>query len=1505
MEAQLARGMAEEEPLFRDGKLWQGHHLRLAHAYGIYPAAIHDAVIAHGDDAFIFCVGRHVAICDHVRHKLSFLQRDPRSRIITAAAKSSSGRLLAIAEKVAVGAGSEETTSQISILSLPTPTGDSVGSKSSQDALRVLHPQNRKIDIIGLAFTGDGKFLVSLSDQPDSTITYWKWEIDKIVASRDIKIPVWRLQLNPKNGCMLSLSGPKYLRIWEYNTINHTLQESPSLFPLKQEKQMNIVDHCWVLSSFLCAATDDGAVHLFEEGEQGPEHREHVDVRAVIARDEATGAKAMEKEQAQMLAKMGMLSRGYKEPPPVKLQAVAPWSRGFVVGGDQGYLGVFKVDGRAQAESFGTFRIPGETATIWQMCSGSEDTYLTILAFTEKEIEEDDMIPTGGHSQGRRTSASRNASRNAATDVASIAAMADSFKPNTERVWSLTTFPVGQADLAATGQLEVFAPVFPLGTHHGPVTSMSSPNCRRIVATCGSDMTLKVWGYPNADKPDTPWTSELSFPVSTYEMPRACGVHPLGFQVAVIIEDLLRVYHLTTQHMTQTLFDLPLKHPGDVAYSNTGNMLAVTSEKDVILLDPWRQSLIHMFSGHLSTVNQVLFSDDDQLLLSCGAAPHGTIYGWALETDTKERVFEHIYKGTCYTRIGYDLRSKQVVACTSQGDLRVIEHLSSTPMEIIAERGSAYTTLHLSVPLRALFAGTEQGTVRMFRWPMSEGGERANPFTEVSLHAHAISALSLSYDLRFLFSACSGGAMMACELESYQMGEATVGKEDQMHKKQIAYRHRQDGPAKRKPNKEDDKKIADLNKKLAPTGQVVSASTSKLDEMVMVPKSYFNERLAEIKDLEEQKRNLMNEHEYALEQKEQDTQEKLNHIGLARKNERKAAEDKYDALFVQHTKALERHEGAMASSSNMFNNRTRELQEQFDERISKEYTKESRLLIELDTLREQHKTVLAEAEKKHEEQLTELRRTQEKALRDWRNEHDKVCNLLKSDGLKFEEALAQQEKEYEAEIAEMLEHKRVALQVESEKSTTALKDGVSMKQTISMLQKQRKEKDEELRKAEQERDNLQKKLNQTKAMFQDVKEQLKERERGLKVKDENLERLREQMKHLESFRFVLFHKVRALEEERDPLEAQVNMLKTNVGDMYTEFVREFRQKQQLDQQLTDKSELSRALQNENVKLRAQQAQLKKDGRRLIQEMETVLHAETSEGFEKMPTLLRQVLEKHQNLSQWTPPKDDTPENYVDPFADATKESSIIEEMVIQRDLLFRKNQIAVGAASQSKRECAQDVRRLTAENAQLIAEMNTLRNERKSWQRSYKDLEAQFMALNAQSQGPRGKAAGDGMAQSSSAPSLSGKTQPAPAAAVTQRKGKPGNAVADTPYVRRKVVDQQDVFRRQQQKGRNQLPPVTQPSNATMPMSSPAGSKPTAQEKRFSQSLESVQAGRQQMERQGFDMGSLSNAAQAMAGGRRGGSDLPLERPPPAPGAVEAEGGEHESFAAAEDIQAG
>merc|ERR1712008_9668 len=56
------------------------------------------------------------------------------------------------------------------------------------------------------------------------------------------------------------------------------------------------------------------------------------------------------------------------------------------------------------------------------------------------------------------------------------------------------------------------------------------------------------------------------------------------------------------------------------------------------------------------------------------------------------------------------------------------------------------------------------------------------------------------------------------------------------------------------------------------------------------------------------------------------------------------------------------------------------------------------------------------------------------------------------------------------------------------------------------------------------------------------------------------------------------------------------------------------------------------------------------------------------------------------------------------------------------ELLFRKNQTFEAQSNQSKRECAQDLRRLSSENAFLISEINRLREEKTSYQRHSKEM---------------------------------------------------------------------------------------------------------------------------------------------------------------------------------------
>merc|ERR1712232_97968 len=235
-------------------------------------------------------------------------------------------------------------------------------------------------------------------------------------------------------------------------------------------------------------------------------------------------------------------------------------------------------------------------------------------------------------------------------------------------------------------------------------------------------------------------------------------------------------------------------------------------------------------------------------------------------------------------------------------------------------------------------------------------------------------------------------------------------------------------------------------------------------------------------------------------------------------------------------------------------------------------------------------------------------------------------------------------------------------------------------------------------------------------------------------------------------------------------------------------------------------------------------QLKKDGRRLFQDLEGVLHADTQAEHEKMPQRLQAIVEKHRKLEHWNPPVDEEGDDKTE--QETEQEFSLVRELEAQKNLLFRKNQIAVGQASQTKRECMQDFRRLTHENAELIAEMNRLRNERQSMERSYKEMEATIISLRGRggvaklgsgSPGAPTNGGGGTVARNASAPTLAsngtcgvmGGAGGASAAArqAASQAAKSGGS-SDTPFIRRKQVDQEGKASLQRQRQQNQLPPV-------------------------------------------------------------------------------------------------
>ena len=118
-------------------------------------------------------------------------------------------------------------------------------------------------------------------------------------------------------------------------------------------------------------------------------------------------------------------------------------------------------------------------------------------------------------------------------------------------------------------------------------------------------------------------------------------------------------------------------------------------------------------------------------------------------------------------------------------------------------------------------------------------------------------------------------------------------------------------------------------------------------------------------------------------------------------------------------------------------------------------------------------------------------------MKEWRNEYDRVSSMLKTDGLKFEEALRQQEDEYENEIDTMDVGKRKQAQTDHDRYNAALRDTVSVKNSAASLRETVKEQQKDIELHQDKAGELKQKLEEALNMFADLKEQLKERDKVL------------------------------------------------------------------------------------------------------------------------------------------------------------------------------------------------------------------------------------------------------------------------------------------------------------------------------------------------------------------------------------------------------------------------
>ncbi|KAF4758579.1 WD repeat domain 65, partial [Perkinsus olseni] len=152
---------------------------------------------------------------------------------------------------------------------------------------------------------------------------------------------------------------------------------------------------------------------------------------------------------------------------------------------------------------------------------------------------------------------------------------------------------------------------------------------------------------------------------------------------------------------------------------------------------------------------------------------------------------------------------------------------------------------------------------------------------------------------------------------------------------------------------------------------------------------------------------------YSLNQKDSEMKERLRF--LQERNDAKVEESqtKYIAMVeklseAQRSGAVDRDELTRKFSKNLL-----ETEKEYEDKLKVQYEREEKRLEEIDLLRQDNDRRLSSLKRKYESKIADLENVRGKEIRKWRCQYEEVREEMERDAAKFEEAMKQQEAEYE------------------------------------------------------------------------------------------------------------------------------------------------------------------------------------------------------------------------------------------------------------------------------------------------------------------------------------------------------------------------------------------------------------------------------------------------------------------------------------------------------------
>lgn len=173
--------------------------------------------------------------------------------------------------------------------------------------------------------------------------------------------------------------------------------------------------------------------------------------------------------------------------------------------------------------------------------------------------------------------------------------------------------------------------------HSGGINGIDLCIRKSIVATCGTDKTVKIWSYNDEHAFKLEFSQEFVDDKQNSvkggqqepDEPLSVAFHPSGFQLVVGFNEKIRMMNLF-QDSLKEYKAIQIKTCRDIQFSNGGQLFACQNGSfiNVFKFFTAENPAHYVFKAHTGPVRRISWLDDDSGFISCGWDQ--TVYLWKL-----------------------------------------------------------------------------------------------------------------------------------------------------------------------------------------------------------------------------------------------------------------------------------------------------------------------------------------------------------------------------------------------------------------------------------------------------------------------------------------------------------------------------------------------------------------------------------------------------------------------------------------------------------------------------------------------------------------------------------------------------------------------------------------------------------------------------------------------------------------------------------------------------------